>query len=97
MQPSFNTVMTRQRTLSSKIVDNGRVQVNYYKVETKIQRKELTYRCLLCFVIANNPVYFPDLTPSNYRLFTKFEEHYRGKRFPSDNDVGVGKSVVYRG
>lgn len=39
------------------------------------------------FELLEHPPYSPDLTPSDYRLFPKLEEHLRGRKFSSDNEV----------
>ena len=37
--------------------------------------------------LLDHPPYTPDLVHSDYRLFQKLEEHPRGKKSSSDNEV----------
>ena len=35
----------------------------------------------------NHPTYSPDLVPGDYFLFRNLKKHFRGRRFPSDNEI----------
>jgi len=39
------------------------------------------------FELVDHPHYSPDLSPSDYYLFTKMKKFLSGKRYQSDNEV----------